>query len=137
MDKKHRKSRADFLVSLNSKRAQGLSLNVIIVAAIALIVLVVLIMIFTGRLGIFQEQIGGEAKSELSAMRALYGSCGPGVIPETTFKTEYTAAAGKEDELEKATGKAEAKAALQSEITRCRGLGDKDSCDGDGFCKWR
>jgi len=35
------------------KKAQGLSMNVIIIAAIALIVLVVLIMIFTGRMGLF------------------------------------------------------------------------------------
>jgi len=35
------------------KKGQGISLNVIIIAAIALIVLVVLIMIFTGRMNIF------------------------------------------------------------------------------------
>lgn len=34
-----------------AKRGQGLSLNVIIIAAIALLVLVVLSMIFTGKLG--------------------------------------------------------------------------------------
>ena len=36
-----------------NKKAQGLSINVIIIVAIALIVLVVLIAIFTGRLGNF------------------------------------------------------------------------------------
>ena len=41
------------------KRAQGLSINVIIIVAIALIVLVVLIAIFTGRLGIFAEDVSG------------------------------------------------------------------------------
>ena len=35
------------------KKGQGISLNVIIIAAIALIVLVVLVMIFTGRMNIF------------------------------------------------------------------------------------
>ena len=40
-----------------SKKAQGLSINVIIVAAIALIVLVVLVAIFTGRLGIFTQEV--------------------------------------------------------------------------------
>ncbi len=40
-----------------SKKAQGLSINVIIVAAIALIVLVVLVAIFTGRLGIFGKEV--------------------------------------------------------------------------------
>ena len=39
-----------------NKKAQGLSINVIIIVAIALIVLVVLIAIFTGRLGGF---VGG------------------------------------------------------------------------------
>ena len=41
-----------------SGKAQGLSINVIIVAAIALIVLVVLIAIFTGRLGLFSKGLG-------------------------------------------------------------------------------
>ena len=40
-----------------SKKAQGLSINVIIVAAIALIVLVVLVAIFTGRLGFFGKEV--------------------------------------------------------------------------------
>jgi len=39
------------------KRAQGLSINVIIIVAIALIVLVVLIAIFTGNFGIFTSGI--------------------------------------------------------------------------------
>lgn len=39
-----------------NKKAQGLSLTTIIVAAIALIVMVVLVMIFTGRIGVFREQ---------------------------------------------------------------------------------
>jgi flagellar basal body-associated protein FliL len=36
-----------------SKKAQGLSMNVIIIAAIALLVLVVLVAIFTGKMGDF------------------------------------------------------------------------------------
>ena len=40
------------------KKAQGLPINVIIVAAIALIVLVVLVAIFTGRLGLFGKKVG-------------------------------------------------------------------------------
>ncbi|MBL7054773.1 hypothetical protein ISS05_03365 [Candidatus Woesearchaeota archaeon] len=35
------------------KKAQGMSVNVIIIAAIALIVLVVLVAVFTGRFGLF------------------------------------------------------------------------------------
>ena len=41
-----------------NKKAQGLSINVIIIVAIALVVLVVLIAIFTGRLGGFVAGIG-------------------------------------------------------------------------------
>ena len=37
------------------KKAQGISLNVIIIAAIALIVLIVLVIIFTGRAGTFNK----------------------------------------------------------------------------------
>ena len=36
-----------------NRKSQGISLNVIIIAAIALIILVVLIAVFTGRFGIF------------------------------------------------------------------------------------
>lgn len=39
------------------KKAQGLSLNMIIVAAIALLVLVVIYAIFTGRLGLFSSTL--------------------------------------------------------------------------------
>jgi len=39
------------------KKAQGLSVNTIIIAAIALIVLVVLIAVFTGRFGIFSKSL--------------------------------------------------------------------------------
>jgi hypothetical protein len=39
-----------------SKKAQGISLNVIIIAAIALLVLVILSVIFMGRMGTFGQQ---------------------------------------------------------------------------------
>ena len=39
------------------RKSQGLSMNVIIIAAIALIILVVLIAIFTGRIGVFSTGI--------------------------------------------------------------------------------
>ena len=38
------------------KKAQGISMNVIIIAAIALLVLVVLAIIFMGRMGLWGEQ---------------------------------------------------------------------------------
>jgi len=39
------------------KKAQGMSLNVIVIAALALIVLVVLVAIFTGRMGLFTQSL--------------------------------------------------------------------------------
>jgi len=44
------------------KKAQGISVNVIIIAAIALIVLVVLVAVFTGRMGWFSELLGQKEK---------------------------------------------------------------------------
>ncbi|MBU0459515.1 MAG: hypothetical protein KJ771_01795 [Nanoarchaeota archaeon] len=134
MDKKHGKNLFGFLVP-PTRRGQGLSLNVIIVAAIALIVLVVLVMVFTGRIGIFESQIGGEAKSELTAMKTFYGSCHPGAGAETSFQVEYTLAAEKDDLSEAAQGKAEAKAEFQEEINNCKSYGDKSECDSND-CSW-
>jgi len=48
-----------------NKKSQGLSVNTIIIAAIALIVLVVLIAIFTGRFGGFSEGIQETEKFDL------------------------------------------------------------------------
>lgn len=42
---------------MDNKRAQGLSLNTIIIAAIVLIVLIVLWAIFTGRMGGFAKEV--------------------------------------------------------------------------------
>ena len=54
-----------------NKKAQGVSINTIIIAAIALIVLVVLVMIFTGRMGIWgqglDEATSGQACSEFES----------------------------------------------------------------------
>lgn len=44
-------------------KAQGLSINVIIIAAIALIVLVVLVAIFAGRIGLFGEGVAKIGKN--------------------------------------------------------------------------
>jgi len=57
------------------KKAQGLSLNVIIVAAIALIVLIVLWAIFTGRMGTTVSGID-TAEKDARAAAAAIGSTG-------------------------------------------------------------
>ena len=42
----------------NSKKAQGISINIIIIAAIALLVLVILSVIFIGKIGTFSTSVG-------------------------------------------------------------------------------
>jgi len=49
-----------------SKKGQSISINTIIIAAIALAVLVVLFYIFTGRLGSFSKGVGETASCENS-----------------------------------------------------------------------
>jgi hypothetical protein len=43
---------------MRNKKGQGLSLNVIIIAALALLVLVILAVIFMGRAGMFRRESG-------------------------------------------------------------------------------
>ncbi len=60
-----------------NKKAQGLSINVIIIVAISLIVLVVLVAIFTGKLGGFTKTIGdttGDATKLCSAQTPIAGT---------------------------------------------------------------
>ena len=58
------------------KKAQGISMNVIIIAAIALIVMIVLIAIFTGRITVFQEKAKtGQEQAEASICAEQGGSC--------------------------------------------------------------
>ena len=40
-----------------SKKSQGISLTTVVIAALALIVLIVLILIFSGRMGLFQAGV--------------------------------------------------------------------------------
>ena len=112
-----------------SKKGQGLSLNVIIVAAIALIVLVVLVMIFTGRIGIFEKGLSQEGKTELIKMRITYGDCQPGAVDEAKFDLELSQATSTE-------GKELSKATFKEQIDRCKGFStDKGVCENNG-CKW-
>jgi hypothetical protein len=62
------------------KQAQGISINVIIVAAIALLVLVVLSVIFLGRFNIFSQET---ASCESQGGQCIVGSCPQGMA---TFK---------------------------------------------------
>ena len=56
------------------KRAQGLSIRVIIMAVISLIILIVLITIFSGRLSIFANTVGdSQSCSEICQLRDYSG----------------------------------------------------------------
>ena len=58
------------------KKAQSISINAIIIAAIALIVLVVLVAIFTGRLGTWGKGVTEASKNECEGDQGIYnGEC--------------------------------------------------------------
>ncbi|MCK5107830.1 MAG: hypothetical protein KAQ83_03825, partial [Nanoarchaeota archaeon] len=67
------------------KKAQGLSLNTIIIAALVIMVLVILILVFTGRMGSFSAQSescqakGGQCKEDCvegaEMVSVLGGTC--------------------------------------------------------------
>ncbi len=112
-----------------TKKGQSLSLNVIIVAALALIVLVVLIAIFTGRISIFDRSVSQAGEAEIVKMRIQYGECRPTDSSENGFSTSFgsaTSDAQKED----------LKATFRDEIRRCKELSnDKGVCE-QGGCAW-
>jgi len=68
---------------MKSKRGQGLPMNTIVIAAIVLVVMVVLILIFTGRMGGFTQDIqqctakGGECvgTTECTQGNVIEGKC--------------------------------------------------------------
>lgn len=60
------------------ERGQGISINVIVVAAIALLVLVVLAIVFLGRFGVFTAQT---ADCENKGGACVVGSCPTGTQP--------------------------------------------------------
>ena len=114
---------------LKSRKGAELSINVIIVAAIALIVLVILVAIFTGRIRIFQSEVGVKGDAELTAMRITYGTCGPTVVQEGAFTSEFGKATTDE-------AKDLAKTNFAAVISNCKGYNsDKSLCESAN-CKW-
>ncbi len=115
---------------MRSKKGQSLSVNVIIVAALALIVLVVLIVVFTGRIKVFEQGVSKEGESELAKMRIFYGSCRPNNSFESKFLDDYSLAATAE-------GKAQASDDFKAEIDRCKEFAEsKDVCEVESGCVW-
>jgi predicted PurR-regulated permease PerM len=112
-----------------NKKAQGLSLTVIIVAALALIVLVVLVAVFVGRIGSTTDGIDKASQAELIALQITYGQCGPTASVESGYGLERTAAES-DDVKEQAT------LAFKDEIARCKGFSnDRGVCEAGG-CIW-
>jgi hypothetical protein len=70
------------------KKAQGISINVIVVAAIALLVLVVLSVVFLGRFGTFSQQ---SADCENKGGRCAVGACPSGTSEYPAFACPNTA----------------------------------------------
>ena len=68
-----------------AKKAQGISMNVIIVAAIALLVLVILSVIFIGRMGRFGRESGG---CEQQGGSCYEGACPSGTTPYRSLECE-------------------------------------------------
>lgn len=69
-----------------NKKGQSISINTIIIAAIALAVLVVLFMIFTGRLGLFSKGVGEATNCDQACKAAGYSRSD--AVSETTAKSE-------------------------------------------------
>ena len=76
------------------KKAQGLPITIIIVAAIALVVFVVLLAIFTGKMGGLQK-VSPEAQAELERLKLRYGECAPNEAEERAFLVRYSQAANE------------------------------------------
>jgi len=103
------------------KKAQGLSLTTIIVAAIGLIVLVILVAIFTGQMASFGIGISRAAKAELATLKLDYAECHPSRGMENRFLT----ALNKAEEAEKGL----VINAFERAISSCAAQGDEDSCE--------
>ena len=112
-----------------NKRGQGLSLNVIIVAAIALIVLVLLVMIFTGRIAIFKSGVGEAGDAELIKLKISYGNCHPTTSKETSFRTEMGKATTD-------SAKDTAIGTLKQEMSRCQAYSTETNCLA-ATCAWK
>lgn len=113
-----------------NKSGQGLSLNVIIIAALALIVLVVLAAIFIQQTGVFTGRLGQEGNTDLASLKATYGQCHPSRIAEGKFVTAFNRAEIPEDrELARDT--------LREIIRNCGVIDSSVACEASSDCSWQ
>ena len=73
------------------KKAQGISMNVIVIAAIALLVLVILALITTGRLGLFSKGVT-ECRNQGGVCADEGANCGDVDTNAENYPTEYSGA---------------------------------------------
>ena len=119
------------MVLSKNKKAQGLSLNVIIIAALALIVLVVLVAIFLGKAGETDQTVSkfsGPSKLELEALKLKYADCHPTEAAEEEFMKLYS-------DADDADGEQSAKQNLKQKIDDCKTIGDTEAACPAG-CIW-
>ncbi len=80
-----------------SRKSQSISINTIIIAAIALAVLVVLFVIFTGRFKIFSEGVSSTTSCE-NTCRSL-GKAKTLITADSCKRLEYTQIPGKFEDV--------------------------------------
>ncbi|MBI2151529.1 hypothetical protein HYU21_02260 [Candidatus Woesearchaeota archaeon] len=113
-----------------NKKGEALSINVIIITVLALVVLVVLIMVFTGRINIFQQGVNQQSQTALLTMKIGYGKCQPTAVDESTFTKEFTAAESAPAAEE------QARTNFKEVISRCKAFSDdKTTCESSA-CVW-
>lgn len=121
---------------LNSKKGQGLSLTVIIVAVLAIIVLVILTVVFVGRMAVFGEDVSSEGSGDLAKLKIFYGNCHPSISSETAFLNSYETASAMGDPTARQAAEDVAYETLDDEISRCKSIGvDETNCESTG-CNW-
>ena len=113
-----------------SKKGQGLSLNVIIIAALALIVLVVLAAIFIQQTGIFTGKLNQEGNTELITLKGTYGECHPSRAQESGFVSVFNRAETPED------GEV-ARDGFREVVRSCANLDSSTTCEADSNCNWQ
>lgn len=111
-----------------SKKGMDLSINVIIVAAIALVVLVVLLAIFLGKTGDWSIKSGKIGDTDLAMMKLKYGDCRPAQSAESNFLTKFGQATTEE-------AKDMARNEFSMVIDSCKVFTEKGSCSGS--CIWK
>jgi len=112
-----------------NRKAQGMSLNVIIIAALALIVLVVLTAIFIGRLGSFEDTVPKEASARYQALSVMFGKCHPGLSAEQQFYTMWDEGTDQQQ--------LEALEYIEDQIDTCKeGRDSEANCESFSGCSW-